>query len=164
MLSVFEHVFYFSLVLTWRVCTVYFSITSGTGVKTGCIVDIGHRRTRVTCVDDGLVVPGTSLSLPYPPLTPLQSHWIPLHQFMLVISVKYHILCGRRAVDRKFGLCFDGLWAAGPKGLEMAKGFTRAYSQVLVTILRVSSELAFVLLRCCGLSSEQPIAMIWTMS
>jgi actin-related protein 8 len=37
----------------------------GAGMASACVVDIGAQKSRVTCVEDGIVIPNTSFCLPY---------------------------------------------------------------------------------------------------
>jgi len=37
----------------------------GSGIATGCIVDLGHQTTSVTCIEDGYSLPGSRLEMPH---------------------------------------------------------------------------------------------------
>lgn len=39
--------------------------TFGCGVGTACVVDCGHSKTSVSCVEDGISHPATRVRLPY---------------------------------------------------------------------------------------------------
>lgn len=39
--------------------------TFGAGVGTACVVDCGHSKTSVSCVEDGISHPATRVRLPY---------------------------------------------------------------------------------------------------
>ena len=39
--------------------------TFGAGISAACVVDIGEHSTSVSCVEDGMIVPGTCTQLSY---------------------------------------------------------------------------------------------------
>lgn len=41
----------------------------GAGLTTACVVDVGHEKTVVSCVEDGIAIPGSRYSLPFILLT-----------------------------------------------------------------------------------------------